>query len=186
MKEKRSVVGVGINDYPDCEKHIRSIWNNMLERCYSQKVQTQNPTYMGCSVDPVWHKLSEFRKWFLQSNYKPGLQLDKDITNIGNKIYGPDNCSFVSGRINKLIIDRGNARGLYKVGVCFHKSVGKFSAQCNINGKLKHIGYYNTEEEAFQAYKSVKETQIKIVAVEEYVQGNCTLEVRDALMEWEI
>lgn len=180
------VAGIGINDYPKCEIYIQQTWNNMLKRCYSSKFHALQPTYIGCSVDPSWHNLSNFREWFLQSNYKLGLQLDKDITNRTNKVYGPNHCSFVSGRINTLITDCGRSRGQYKVGVYYNKPAGKFLAQCNINGKQKHIGYYSTETEAFQAYKKFKESHIKVVAEEEYQLGNCTKEVRDALMDWKI
>lgn len=181
-KNQRLVCGIGINDYQNCEDHIRSVWHDMITRSYSIKLHNRYPTYIGCSVDPSWHRLSNFRTWFLQTNYKPGLQLDKDITNRGNKIYGPSNCSFVSGRINKLII--GNGRGSYKVGVYFNKFSDKFMAYCNVNSKRKHLGYFDTETEAFLAYKSFKEANIKVVAKEEYQLGNCTKEVRDALLGW--
>lgn len=183
-KTKITVAGIGINDYSNCEKHIQQTWNNMLKRCYSSKFQALQPTYIGCSVDPSWHNLSNFREWFLLSNWKAGLELDKDITNRGNKVYGPANCSFVSSRINSLITDCGRSRGQYKVGVCFNKPTGKFQAKCRVNGKQKHIGLFTTETDAFSAYKTFKETQIKIVAVEEYVKGNCSLDVMNALLKW--
>ena len=48
-------------------------------------------------------------------------------------------------------------------GVCKHKN--KFMAQMSKVGSYNnHIGYYNTPEEAFQAYKEAKENYIKEVA----------------------
>ena len=38
-------------------------------------------------------------------------------------------------------------------GVCFHKQHQKYMAQIQLNGKLIHIGYYETAEEASNAYK---------------------------------
>jgi hypothetical protein len=37
-------------------------------------------------------------------------------------------------------------------------------AQLRVNGKLKHLGRFNTPEEAFQVYRTAKEAQIKVVA----------------------
>lgn len=182
MKEQKLVAGVGINDYKNCEHIILSTWNRMLVRCYNRKCREKYPTYINCSVDSSWHKLSGFRTWFLQSNYKPGLALDKDIINRGNKIYSPYNCSFVSQRINQLIVDRRGARGKYLIGVS-RKGVG-YQSTCNFGKTTKYIGYFDTETEAFLAYKTFKEAHIKVVAEEEYLNGNCTKEVRDALLAW--
>ena len=41
-------------------------------------------------------------------------------------------------------------------GYCWHKGVGKWRAQIMINGKNIHIGYYNTKQEARQAYLNGK------------------------------
>lgn len=38
------------------------------------------------------------------------------------------------------------------VGCNFHKKTQKWRAQIQINGRLKHLGYYNTELEAHEAY----------------------------------
>lgn len=71
----------------------------MFSRCYSLAYQRRQPTYVGCTVDPAWHKLSDFKVWF-DENYRPGYQLDKDILVPGNKVYGPDTCVFVPQRLN--------------------------------------------------------------------------------------
>lgn len=44
----------------------------------------------------------------------------------------------------------GNKSG-YK-GVCFHKATGKWVAQIQLNGKRKHLGLFDTKEEAYAAY----------------------------------
>ena len=44
-------------------------------------------------------------------------------------------------------------RGKYKRGVSFIKTTKKFSSRIKINGKLKHIGYYKTEDEAHQSFR---------------------------------
>jgi len=40
----------------------------------------------------------------------------------------------------------------------FHKNRNKFQAQIRLNGKCIHLGYYETEEEAHNAYLIGKET----------------------------
>jgi len=74
-------------------------WCGMLERCYSDKYQAKYPTYIGCSVDPIWHNFQNFTKWF-DENYIEGYHLDKDCKIEGNKIYSPENCLFVSAKEN--------------------------------------------------------------------------------------
>ena len=44
-----------------------------------------------------------------------------------------------------------NNKSNYK-GVCFNKSRNKYIAQIRINGKTKHLGYYETVEEASRVY----------------------------------
>lgn len=183
---KKLVYGVGYNDVKKCEKKIYVTWMHMLERCYSQKRQEKRPTYIGCSVYSEWLTLSNFRNWFLQSNYKPGLALDKDIINKNNKEYGPDNCSFVSQRVNLLILDSGASRGECPVGVHFNKRVQKYQAHIGINGKANHIGYFSTPEEAHEAYKIEKLAYMKVVAEEELAAGNITQSVYEALIDWTI
>jgi hypothetical protein len=50
----------------------------------------------------------------------------------------------------------------------------------------EHIGYYNTSEEAFQAYKKAKEDYIKQVAQEEYNDGNITKPCYEAMMKYKV
>ena len=45
------------------------------------------------------------------------------------------------------------------VGVTYDKRRGKYQARYSLNGKLKHIGYYNTALEASEAYQA----KIKVV-----------------------
>jgi hypothetical protein len=38
-------------------------------------------------------------------------------------------------------------------GVCYNKSKKRYQANITINGKLKHLGYYKTAEEASESYQ---------------------------------
>ena len=46
-----------------------------------------------------------------------------------------------------------NNKSGYK-GVCFDKQLNKYKAYININDKSKHLGYYETAEEASKAYET--------------------------------
>lgn len=138
-------------------------WIGMLERCYSDKKQNGNPTYIGCSVDPIWHNFQNFAKWF-DDNYIDGYHLDKDILHQGNKIYSPKNCLFVSQRVNNLLLESNASRGDCLIGVSFDKGRNKYHAQCKNNGKKASIGRFTSESLAHQAYKKYKYAVIKEVA----------------------
>ena len=148
-------------------------WTNMLERCYSAKLQTKRPTYKDCHVCDDWLYYSNFKKWYDENYYEVDgkiSQLDKDILIKGNKVYSPNTCVFVPQFINTLFIKRQNDRGELPIGVYYNKRDKKYVAQLSIykNGKStrKFLGYFNTAEEAFEVYKRAKESYIKDVADE--------------------
>lgn len=76
-------------------------WRNMLRRCYDKEFHSKYPAYKGCSVCEEWHDFQGFAQWF-KSNYIEGHHLDKDIKVIGNKIYSPSTCLFVSPSENAI------------------------------------------------------------------------------------
>ena len=54
--------------------------------------------------------------------------------------------------------DRKSHREGNLVGASFHKPTRKWRSQIRINGKMKHIGYYETELEAHQAFLDYEKT----------------------------
>lgn len=162
-----------------------SAWQNMLRRAYCPKYHAISPTYIGCSVSDEWLEYQEFAEWFENHEYSNhGYQLDKDLLIPDNKIYTPDRCAFVPSQLNKLLIDCGNTRGQYKQGVSFYKGNSKFVARISINGKKKHLGYFETELDAYCTYKKEKEENVKRMA--NLWRDNIADEVYHALMRWEL
>lgn len=173
MKPKKLVWGVGINDAGYVVKKWEEIgheggkrkrkqvwvcpyyqtWMNMLKRCYSAKRQEKYPTYKGCTVSEDWLTFSNFKAWMEKQNWE-GLQLDKDLLVEGNKVYGSDTCVFVTRAVNMFTNDNGAARGEWLVGVCWHKQAGKFVSNCRnpFTGKKEHLGYFDCEKAAHQAW----------------------------------
>ena len=87
-----------------------NFWKNMLERCYSKRLQKKYPTYMGCSVCEEWLVFSQFEKWF-DEHYIVGYQVDKDIFS-DVKEYSPINCCMIPKRLNVLLAGRYKHRTL--------------------------------------------------------------------------
>ena len=176
---KSILYGIGINDadYPvtktiqgedkrkatwRCPYYIR--WNNMLERCYSNKSQEKRPTYKGCSVCEGWLLFSTFKKWMEQQEWE-GRALDKDFLIEGNKVYSPDTCVFIPIKLNSFITTAGSIRGDYPLGVNYKKkdkdminehSKPYVSYISNQSYKRVYLGYYFTPEEAHQVYLKAK------------------------------
>ena len=155
----------------------------MLERCYSPKLHAKEPTYIGCTVCPEWHYLSNFKRWF-DNNYVEGYHLDKDILVKGNKIYSPETCCFVPKEINFLLLNNKSRRGDFPIGV--HRKGDLFISQINKNGKRIQIGRFDTPEDAFLAYKKEKEQYVKQLAERYFKEGKIAEMVYLALLDYRV
>lgn len=193
-KREHLVYGVGINDSLDCvkveQKHLPSysVWMEMLARCYNEKRWIKQPTYKGCLVCEEWKRYSNFKLWY-DNNHIDGYDLDKDILIKGNRIYSPETCCFVPSEINSMFVKNNANRGNLPIGV-YVKYRGlkkvKYGVSLSLTGKRGYVGYYDTPEEAFAAYKRAKEAHIKEVAEKYYSDGKITKRVYDALMRYEV
>ena len=147
-------------------------WKSMLRRCFDNKLKEREPTYKNVTCCDRWLCFANFLEDFeiLKQEYNwnkdEKLALDKDILNKSNKMYSLENCVLVPDWINLLFIKSDAKRGSYPIGVSYNKRAKKYQAFCSINGKQIGLGYYNTIEQAFSAYKIAKEQEIKRVANE--------------------
>lgn len=158
-------------------------WKNLLNRCYRPNRQIKQKSYLDCIVHPDWHNFQVFSKWF-EENYVDGFEIDKDILFKGNKVYGPETCCFVPQELNILFTNRKSKRGKYAIGVTFYKKMNKYMSYVSIDGVLKHLGYFFSEIDAFNAYKETKEQNIKNVANK--FKDKITDQCYNALMNWTI
>lgn len=136
----------------------------MLERCYSDSYKKKHLTYQGCEVSENFKSYEYFYEWCNQQVGfdNDGWHLDKDLLVKGNKIYSEDSCVFIPVEINSLLVKRENMRGKYLIGVYWCNTKKVFVAQVSKNkGKSEYLGSFNTELEAFNAYKEAKESFIK-------------------------
>ena len=127
---------VGVGNYNSYHKS-NGVWSDMLRRCYNSDHQTTQPTYKGCTVAKEWHNFQVFAKWFDEHSIA-GYELDKDIKVKGNKVYGPDTCTFVTSAEN-VIEARAKAYSLVFGGTV--TQVYNLSEFCRDN-KLKYSRVY--------------------------------------------
>lgn len=182
-KIKSKLFGVGYNSKGKYKTNTPAyhVWSKMLARCYSSKEQEKRPTYIGCTVSDEWLDFQVFADWYVNHDYYgTGYQVDKDLLVTGNKVYSPDLCCMVPGKINSLILDCAATKGKYPTGVNLHRK--KFRAQIRKHGKKKDLGYFDTPEKARQAYIVEKESYVKEVA-KEYRTAICD-RTYQALLNW--
>ncbi len=166
-KAQNLVCGVGVNDsdyqtskllngkYVKC-KYFQT-WQGMIERCYSEKFQLRNPSYIGCTVDSSWFSFMQFKAWMKDQHFE-GMRLDKDILKPGNMIYSKENCAFVTELTNNFVVDRGAARRGDLVGASWCKNRKKYFCLISnpFTGKNEFLGRFNTALESNMAWKNRK------------------------------
>jgi hypothetical protein len=166
--------GVGINDanYPvapivggkQLVCPIYQKWISMIERGYSTRLKEKYPTYEDCSVVDEWHSFMGFRSWMLTQDWE-GKELDKDLLVEGNKVYGPDTCLFISHAVNCFLTERKASRGNLPIGVSLSCNGKQYIAgiSSGVGGVKKHLGMYDTPEDAYLAwYNSKREAAIEL------------------------
>lgn len=130
------------------KKYAKTVWHAMHQRC--------NPAfkhYTGATVSPEWSTFEPFYAWAV-IHYVEGYQLDKDLTVLGNTLYGPHTCCFVPGYINKLLTSSSATRGRYPIGV--HGSGRSYRASCRMHGIQVDLGSHKTPMQAHRAWQHAK------------------------------
>ena len=188
-----SVYGVGVigTKYPVSEDGRDTkdygLWKRMLKRCYSDRCQKKHPTYIDCKVSDNFKSYEYFYEWCnKQVGFGvEGWHLDKDLLVKGNKIYSENTCIFIPREINSLLTKSTASRGKHLIGVSWNKRNNAFVAMVSRSkGKPEHLGYFNTELEAFNAYKIAKEAFIKEQANK--WQGKIDSRAYNALMNYTV
>lgn len=171
------VYGVGIND-ADYVVQLRTkydktlhcpfytTWVGVLRRCYSENWKIKYPTYKECTIDPEWHRFSVFRAWMQDQDWQDKV-LDKDILIVGNKVYSPSTCVFITSRVNKFCNENSLVRGECPIGVSRYEHGFHARAKDVLTNKLKYLGTYANAEEAHEVWVSFKLKQARILASEQ-------------------
>ena len=168
-----SVHGVGIfgTKYPSKINGVLTkeykLWTHMLQRCYSASLKKKSPTYEGCEVSDNFKSYEYFYEWcHSQVGFGiEGFELDKDLLIKGNKVYSENTCAFIPSEINLVLTKCTASRGEYLIGTHWSSSNKAFVARVRKNkGEQERLGSFNTEIEAFNAYKTAKENYLKELA----------------------
>ncbi len=164
------VYGVGMNDAnykvkPTIKGKTRvcpfyARWKDMITRAYSDRFHEKYLTYRDVTVCEEWHLFSNFKKWMEEQDWE-GKELDKDILYPNNKVYSPTTCCFAKKEVNGIFSGRIKPRSKYLIGVSFYERRQKYTAQIAIHGKKKHLGYFDSEDEAYRSYVVAKISYIK-------------------------
>ena len=188
-----SVYGVGIvgTKYSISEGGVHTkeygLWKNMLRRCYSDTYKKKYPTYEGCKCSENFKSYEYFYEWcHNQIGFgNEGFELDKDLLVKGNKVYSEDSCIFIPTEINTLLVKREASRGEHLIGVYWSNTNKAFVARVNKSkGGSEYLGLFNTEIEAFNAYKTAKESFVKEQANK--WKSQIDLRAYDALMNYTV
>lgn len=81
--------------------NLFGIWAGMRDRC--NRETNQDYKYYGgkgIRVDFIWDDYLEFKRWSIINGYEPNKNLQIDRID-SNKNYSPNNCRWVSPRINQ-------------------------------------------------------------------------------------
>lgn len=147
---------VGVGTYTT--KHeAYNVWRGIVER-----VVNAPSGYDGSSLDPQWANYQNFAAWYEEnSNGVDRPQIDKDIIDMGNKVYAPDKCCVVPAEVNKAFVgmlrDGRAAKGAYRVK-------DKWQVMMQRAGAQQYLGTFETYEEAYATYKQSKESYIQSLA----------------------
>jgi len=161
-------------------------WNGMMQRCYNPKNKIGNPSYEACTSSETFRHFSKFKSWCYSQIgcEQEGWHLDKDILIKGNKVYSEDTCCIVPPEINVALTNNKSVRGSFPQGVIYNSTKTRYRARIQRGEKWESLGTYDTPEEAFYAYKPVKESHIKSLA--EKWKDQIDPRVYEALMNWVI
>ena len=192
VKDKKvpSVVGIGFVGDGNFSPYTNgrasrpySVWQGMLRRCYSEKQQDNQPTYKQCTVFEGWHNFQNFAEWFVDKYPCDGKDyaLDKDLKVIGNKVYSPCTCMFVTQSVNSFIVDCKSSRGRFMIGASYSLAAKKFISHCSnlLVGEKEYLGSFNTELEAHLAWRKRKSELAYELAMTQDRE-----EVKQALLNW--
>jgi len=160
--QKKTTYGAGfLGEKPDAKnKQIRKEWHDLIKRSYSTKFKAKFTTYKDVSIHQDWLDFRIFKKWY-KANYIPGWQLDKDLLVPGNKHYSPKTCVYLPQDLNKAIMSVQVDPIRKDLGVTKRKD--KYVSSIKANGEVKHLGTFDTEEEAHKTYMVKKIEQLESI-----------------------
>jgi hypothetical protein len=194
MAERSKIQGHGINDadYPyrlqsliegkykivwQCPIH--STWKDLMRRCFSEKLKEKCPCYKDVTVCEDWLLFSNFKAWVdsHESLYDVDgklMQVDKDLKVVGNKHYSPENCLFISRKVNNFLLTGGKVSKCGSRGVSYHSKREVYQVFCSdpLNRFSKFIGDFYEIKEAERCYIDTKKSYLSDLFAHGYMSGD--------------
>lgn len=132
---------------------IYAIWCGIKSRCTNKNRKNyKNYGGRGITICEEWiNDFINFYNWSMANGYRDDLTIDRIDVN-GN--YEPSNCRWVTMEIQAINKRIKNKYGIN--GICWNKRDNKFQVDIGVKGKIKHLGYYKTLEEAIKARKEAE------------------------------
>lgn len=192
MKKLRtSILGVGCRDILAYRegKPLRTakMWYSLLARCYCEKTQQKNPTYIGCSMSEDWLTYSKFKADVekMDGYDNEDWELDKDILIEDNKVYSLETCLFVPKEINSVFKKPSISKKGLPTGILPYTSKDgvRYMVYCSTGNKgvRLHIGTFKTLIDAENAYLKAKYEGI--VRLCERYDTDLSLETKNAILK---
>lgn len=170
------VYGIGINDaeytisllidgkQAICPYYAK--WKSMLMRVSCKKYKMVHHEYNEALVCDEWISFTSFKKWMQKQDWK-NKELDKDILVVENKLYSPETCCFVSRKLNQAFSQGNLSNNGCPRGVSWSKQNKKYQAKFSVNGKTKHIGYFDNIKDAYLASSRARHEYVLSLAANE-------------------
>lgn len=130
------------------------VWCSMIARCESEKdTNFHNYGARGIKVCDRWRE--SFENFLADLGEKPSPKHSIERIDV-NGDYEPSNCKWASKeeQMQNRRMLKSNSTGVN--GVYLNKN-GKYHAQISVNNKRKHIGFFDTLEEASEARKNAEQ-----------------------------
>lgn len=138
-----------------------NIWTAIKRRCNpNSNEQKNNKGYVNCAMQDDWYDFDIFCTWLRSQPFwcsKDHLgnyyEAEKDILGEFNKGYFEETVLFVPHCINTFIINDINT-----CGATYNKRLGRYVSQISsiITYKKKHLGVFDSKEDAIFAYQKEK------------------------------
>lgn len=140
-------------------------FHSMFNRVFGKSALKHRETYRDCNIDEHFHNFQVFAEWCnKQVGFsEDGWQLDKDILIKGNRTYSPMACVFVPNAIN-CIFAAGTKNDTLPKGVYWKPKRACYVSAVSVDNKFKHLGYFNTIDDAKAAYDKAKIDEVCRVA----------------------
>ena len=154
------------------------VYNSIKARCRNTKeTKSIHKCYNDAEICQEWKaNPRSFVKWYLEHYYEvegESMSVDKDLFGNGSRLYSPESCCILPQGLNTLLT---NCKKRYKdgdtpddilpLGVRYSKKSGKYFSMIAFTGTDKQVllSEWNTKEEAFAEYKTMKQADILVVA----------------------